>query len=112
MSVAGLIHRQQILDTPSGPVLGSSFRWPGGQYCALHTDRGIIGCGLYDIAVANRFAMAIAIARGTPGHPLCEPEDLLTARIVEVSEAAAQHGIRPGVTGAEALQLLLHPVQS
>lgn len=107
MSVAHLRHRQQILDTLHGPVLGSSFRWPGGQYCALHTDRGIIGCGLYDVAVANRFSMALAIARGTPEHPLCEPEDLLTARIVEVSEAAASRGIRPGLTGSEALELLL-----
>lgn len=109
MSVADLRHRQQVLETSAGPVLGTSFRWPGGQYCAIHTDQGIIGCGLYDVAVANRFAMAIAIARGTPEHPLYEPEDLLTARIVEVSEAAAERGVRPGQTGEEALRLLLHP---
>jgi uncharacterized protein YunC (DUF1805 family) len=108
MSITRLSHRQQVLDTAAGPVLGTSFRWPGGQYCAIHTERGIIGCGLYDIAVANRFSMAIAIARGTPQHPLFEPEDLLTARIADVSDAAAELGIRPGQTGEEALKLLLH----
>jgi uncharacterized protein YunC (DUF1805 family) len=107
MSVTQLSHRQQILETSSGPVLGTSFRWPGGQYCAIHTDQGIIGCGLYDVAVANRFSMAIAIARGTPDQPLFEPEDLLTARITDVSEAAAKRGICPGQTGEEALDLLL-----
>lgn len=107
MSVSRLSHRQQILETSAGPVLGTSYRWPGGQYCAIHTDRGIIGCGLYDLAVANRFSMAIAIARGTPEHPLFEPEDLLSARIAEVSEAAAAHGILPGQTGEEALKLLV-----
>ena len=48
--------------------------------------------------------MAIAIARGTPEHPLFEPEDLLTARIVEVSESAKQLGITVGMIGNEALQ--------
>ncbi|MBL8815917.1 MAG: DUF1805 domain-containing protein [Planctomyces sp.] len=107
MSIAQLQHRQAVLITASGPVLGTSYRWPGGQYCAIHTDRGIIGCGLYDIAVADRFGMAIAIARGTPDHPLFEPEDLLTARIVEVSEAAAKLGVSAGQTGEAALQFLL-----
>lgn len=107
MSIAQLQHRQAVLTTSSGPVLGSSYRWPGGQYCAIHTDRGIIGCGLYDVSVANRFGMSIAIARGTPDHPLFEPEDLLSAKIAEVSDAAARLGIVAGQTGESALQLLL-----
>jgi hypothetical protein len=48
MSIDKLQASQQILHTPHGDVLGCSYRWPGGQYCAIHTDRGIIGCGLYD----------------------------------------------------------------
>jgi uncharacterized protein YunC (DUF1805 family) len=108
MSLQQLQARHEILRTPYGEVLGSSYRWPGGQYCAIHTDRGIIGCGLYDIAVANRFGMALAIARGTPQQPLFEPEDLLPARIAEVSHAASEAGIVPGMTGDEALARLLH----
>ncbi len=98
---------QRRLEFPTGWAWGCSYRWEGGQYCSLNAPRGVVGCGIFDIAVADRFGMAFAIARGTPEHPLREPEDLLGARIVEVSEAAQRLGIRPGMTGQEALDLLL-----
>ena len=43
------------------------------------------------------------LARGTPEHPLFEPEDLLTARIVEMSESVRRMGISD-----EALQQMLN----
>jgi uncharacterized protein YunC (DUF1805 family) len=111
MSIEKLSNSQRVLKTAEGDVLGCSYRWPSGQYCAIHTDRGIVGCGIYDCATASRFGMAVAIARGTPEIPLVEPEDLLAARIVEVSQPAAELGISVGMTGAEALrQLLSRPV--
>ena len=67
----------------------------------------MLGCGLYDCGIASRFGYAIAIARGTPEHPLCEPEDLLQAKIADVSQLAADMGIVPGMTGSEALQCML-----
>lgn len=99
--------RQQILETPYGQALGSSYRWQGGQYCAIHTARGFIGCGIYDVETAGEFGIAVAIAKGTPQRPLCEPEDLYQAEIVEASEPARKLGIVPGMTGMEALQKLL-----
>ena len=107
MSVEKLIASQRVITTSHGEVLGTSYRWPGGQYCAIHTDRGIIGCGLYDCSIGTRFGMAIAIARGTPEHPLFEPEDLLTAHIAEVSEAAEKMGITVRMTGEAALEKML-----
>jgi uncharacterized protein YunC (DUF1805 family) len=98
---------QRTLETPHGPAIGASYRWPGGQYCAIHTTRGMIGCGIFDVQVAGEFGMAVAIARGTPAKPLVEPEDLFPAKIVEVSEPARQLGIIPGMTGSEALEKLL-----
>lgn len=97
----------RVIETPHGQALGSSFRWPTGQYCAIHTDRGFVGCGIYDVRVAGEFGIAVAIARGTPQRPLCEPEDLYEAKIVEVSEPAKQLGITPGMTGLEAVGKLL-----
>jgi uncharacterized protein YunC (DUF1805 family) len=99
--------RNEVLHTPHGEALGTSFRWPGGQYCAIHTSRGLVGCGIYDVAVAGEFGLVVAIARGTPARPLCEPEDLYQAKIVEVSEPARKLGIEPGMTGLEALAKLL-----
>ena len=98
---------QRTLETPHGPAIGASYRWPGGQYCAIHTARGMIGCGLFDVRVASEFGMAVAIARGTPAKPLAEPEDLYQAKIVEASEPARRLGINPGMTGSEALERLL-----
>ncbi|MES1213349.1 MAG: DUF1805 domain-containing protein [Singulisphaera sp.] len=99
--------RNEILHTPHGDALGTSYRWQGGQYCAIHTNRGFIGCGIYDVKTAGEFNQVVAIARGTPTRPLCEPEDLYQAKIVEVSEPARQLGIVPGMTGLEALGKLL-----
>lgn len=102
-----LIERNTVLQTPHGEALGTSYRWPGGQYCAIHTERGLVGCGIYDVKIAGEFGLIVAIARGTPQKPLCEPEDLYDAKIVEVSEPAAKLGITPGMTGLEALAKLL-----
>jgi len=99
--------QQRTLDTPHGQVVGASYRWPGGQYCAIHTHRGIVGCGIYDVHVAGEFGMAVAIAKGTPANPLREPEDLYAARIVAVSAPAAEMGIQPGMTGLEAVAKML-----
>lgn len=97
----------RVLDTPEGQAIGAAYRWPGGQYCAIHTARGIVGCGIYDVHVAGEFGMAVAIAKGTPAKPLCEPEDLYDAKIVAVSEPALRMGISPGMTGRAALAKML-----
>jgi uncharacterized protein YunC (DUF1805 family) len=107
MNATNLQASQRAIVSELGKALGCSYRWPGGQYCAIHTDRGLIGCGLYDCSVATRFGMAVAIARGTPQHPLLEPEDLLEAQIAEVSEAAGRMGITVGMTGQAALDQML-----
>ena len=99
--------RNDVIETPQGKVLGTSYRWPGGQYCAIHTNRGLVGCGIYDIHVAGEFGLAVAIAKGTPEVPLCEPEDLFEAKIVDVSQPARELGIEPGMTGLEAVGKLL-----
>jgi len=99
--------RHETLSTPHGDAIGASYAWEGGQYCAIHTGRGVVGCGIYDIGVADEFGMAFALAKGTPEHPLRTPQDLYDARIVKVSQAAARMGIRVGMKGMEALALLL-----
>lgn len=101
---------QRVLELPEGQAIGASYSWPGGQYCAIHTVRGIVGCGLYDVKVAGEFGMAVAIAKGTPAKPLREPEDLYDAKIVAVSEPAERLGISTGMTGREALAKMLASV--
>jgi uncharacterized protein YunC (DUF1805 family) len=90
-----------------GTALGTSQRWRQGQYCSILTRAGIVGCGIYDLATAAEFGQAIAIAKGTPAKPLVEPEDLLDAKIVGVTPQAAALGIKLGITGREAVELML-----
>ena len=40
---------QRVVETPYGRAVGSSYRWEGGQYCAIHTARGVVGCGIFDV---------------------------------------------------------------
>ncbi len=90
-----------------GTAIGMSHRWHKGQYCSILTRAGIVGCGIYDLVTPAEFGQAIAIAKGTPSHPLVEPEDLLKARIVGVTPKAAEYGIKVGMTGQEAVEQML-----
>ena len=91
----------------NGTAIGISNRWERGQYCSILTKAGIVGCGIYDLPVAAGFSLAVAIARGTPAKPLVEPEDLFEARIVGCTPQAAALGINPGMTGRQAVELML-----
>ena len=91
----------------NGCAIGISNRWKKGQYCTILTAAGMVGCGIYDVKIAGEFGQAVAIARGTPQKPLVEPEDLFDAKIVEASLPAKALGIQPGMTGREAVELLL-----
>ena len=91
----------------NGTAIGVSNRWEQGQYCSILTRAGIVGCGIYDLKTAAEFGQAIAIAKGTPAKPLVEPEDLFEAKIVGVTPKAEAFGITPGMTGREAVELML-----
>jgi uncharacterized protein YunC (DUF1805 family) len=91
----------------NGCAIGISNRWRKGQYCTILTEAGLVGCGIYDVQTAGEFGQAVAIARGTPQKPLVDPEDLFDARIVEATPQALELGIRVGMTGREAVELLL-----
>lgn len=90
-----------------GSAIGMSHRWVNGQYCSILTAAGIVGCGIYALDTPAEFGQAIAIAKGTPAAPLVEPEDLLDAKIVGCTPKAESYGIRRGMTGRQAVELML-----
>ena len=90
-----------------GQAIGMSHRWHKGQYCSILTKAGIVGCGIYDLQTPAEFGQAIAIAKGTPANPLCEPEDLFEAKIVGCTPQARALGIELGMTGKQAVELML-----
>jgi uncharacterized protein YunC (DUF1805 family) len=95
------------LQFKNGCAVGISNRWHKGQYCTILTEAGLVGCGIYDVKTAAEFGQAVAIARGTPQHPLVEPEDLFEAKIVEATPQARALGIQVGMRGRDAVELLL-----
>jgi uncharacterized protein YunC (DUF1805 family) len=97
----------RLLEFDNGTAIGISNRWDRGQYCAILTRAGVVGCGIYDLRTAAEFGQAVAIARGTPARPLVEPEDLLEAKIVGVTPQAEALGITAGMSGREAVERML-----
>ncbi len=97
----------QPMQFTHGCASGMSHRWRNGQYCAIMTEAGIVGCGIYDLHTASEFNLGIAIAKGTPAKPLVTPDDLLDALIVGVTQEAQRMGIRVGMPGREAVELML-----
>jgi uncharacterized protein YunC (DUF1805 family) len=100
------------LQFENGSAIGISNRWQKGQYCTILTGAGIVGCGIYDLETAAEFDQAIAIAKGTPAHPLVEPEDLYESSIVGVTPKATSYGITVGMKGREAVELMLQAEES
>lgn len=98
---------QRELQFDNGTAIGMSHRWVGGQYCSILTAAGIVGCGIYALDTPAEFGQAIAIAKGTPANPLVEPEDLFAAKIVGCTPRAESYGIRHGMTGRQAVELML-----
>lgn len=98
-------HREMRFE--NGVAIGMSHRWREGQYCSILTEAGIVGCGIYALDTPAEFGQAIAIAKGTPAKPLAEPEDLLEAKIVGCTPKAEAFGIREGMTGRQAVELML-----
>ena len=91
----------------NGCAVGLSIRWRHGQYCTILTEAGSVGSGIYDMEVAAAFSKVLAIVQSTPEHPLATPEDLLDAVIADATPQAKALGIQIGMTGREAVELLL-----
>ncbi|MDA1055545.1 MAG: DUF1805 domain-containing protein [Planctomycetota bacterium] len=100
------------LQFKNGCAIGISNRWKQGQYCSILTEAGIVGCGIYDVKTAGEFGQAIAIAKGTPENPLVDPEDLFEAKIVDMTPKARELGIEIGMSGHDAVELLLASTKS
>ncbi len=88
------------------PALGLAVSWEDGQFVMIVTKKGLVSCGIVDKPVMEEFGAAIAIAKGTPERPLKTADDLLSARIVDLTEKASLYGVNIGMTGEEALEKL------
>jgi uncharacterized protein YunC (DUF1805 family) len=70
------------------------------------TDIGMIGCGAFDVAALNNFSYPAARVKPSTGSTVTSIEDLLNGIIKDTNESAANIGIKVGMSGREALDLL------
>lgn len=73
---------------------------------AVKTDAGIVGCGAFDVAALDSFSFPAAKVRPSLGPSIVDTDDILTGIVKEVNRSAFGRGIRTGMTGREALDLL------
>jgi uncharacterized protein YunC (DUF1805 family) len=70
------------------------------------TDVGMVGCGAFDVAALNNFGYPAAKVRPAQGGSIATIDDLLQGIIKEVNSAAEKLGLKVGISGKEALELL------
>ena len=70
------------------------------------TDVGMVGCGAFDVAALNNFSYPAAKVRPSNGSSICSIDDLMSGIVKEVNPAAEQLGLKTGITGKEALEML------
>lgn len=69
-------------------------------------DKGMVGCGAFDVAALNSFGYPAARVRPAKGSSISSIEDLLAGIVKEANPAAEKMGVRIGQTGREAIDLL------
>ena len=77
------------------PVMGTT------KLLLIQGSHGMLGCGYVSLGAAEKFGHALAIVKGVASY-----DDMLVAKVCDVSSAAAALGVKPGMTGREALLLM------
>ncbi len=81
---------------PLGPV----------NLVSVITDKGMVGCGAFDVAALNNFGYPAAKVKAAEGGSIATIDDLLHGIVKEVNPAAEKLGVKVGITGRQALDLL------
>ena len=81
---------------PLGPV----------NLVAVVTEVGLVGCGAFDVMALSSFGYPAARVRPSKGSSIASIEDLLEGIIKEANPAAEKLGVRMGMSGRQALDLL------
>lgn len=67
------------------------------------TDKGLVGCGAFDVAALNNFSYPAARVKSKSGKPIATIDDLLEGIVKDANAEAARLGINIGMSGKEAL---------
>ena len=85
-------------------VTGIEVNLNDGHIVMIICDNGLLACGAIDYAVMEKFGFSAAIARGTPEKPLKYVDDLLNAKVIEVTTNAKSMDVKVGMLGKEVVE--------
>jgi uncharacterized protein YunC (DUF1805 family) len=81
---------------------GYSIDLPGAPLLVAKGEKGFVMCGFLDLRSADKFNAAAAVVRGVKTL-----DELLSKPVTDVSAAALLQGVKPGMTGRDALEKFL-----
>lgn len=81
--------------------LAGKIELAGVNILLINAEKGSLGCAYLNLAAAEKFGHALATVSGVSSY-----DDMFNAEVKSVSTAAAALGVRAGMTGFEALQLM------
>jgi uncharacterized protein YunC (DUF1805 family) len=73
---------------------------------AIKTDVGLVGCGAFDVAALDSFSYPAVKVRPAIGPSITDTDDILKGIVREANRSAMGRGIKTGMTGRQALELL------
>jgi uncharacterized protein YunC (DUF1805 family) len=73
---------------------------------AIKTDLGMVGCGAFDVSALDSFSYPAAKVRPASGPSIADTDDILKGIVKEANRSAMGRGIKTGMTGRQALDLL------
>jgi uncharacterized protein YunC (DUF1805 family) len=73
---------------------------------AVTTDTGLVGCGVFDVFILDKFSYPAARVRSVKGGAINNVDDLLNGIVKDANDAAQKRGVKVGMTGKLALECL------
>ena len=73
----------------------------GSKLMLIKGGKGFLACGYINLQTAEKLGHAAAIVRGVASF-----DDMLNANVCELSEEAKKLGLKTGISGREALEIL------
>ncbi len=86
------------IEIDSNAFEGYSIPTQNASLLAIRGNRGMLACAYLKVETADKIGDALAIVTGVSSH-----SDMLEKPVVAVSRAAAQLGVKVGMSGRDAL---------
>lgn len=85
----------------NGTAIGLKFEMQNAPLLVIRADKGFVMCGYLDTEIADKLGDVAAKVRGVNNF-----EDVLHAEVLDVTKHAKALGVKAGMKGHEALELM------